>query len=119
MSTLVFNITQFFLSLNYQLLPHIFDKAGFNPKVSLFFQNYLVGQKTQYIWNSFSSSFYNVNVGVSQGSALSLILSALYIFLIFHILENCLKILKIPFSFYLYQSQILFFSIVIKLFLLF
>jgi len=33
---------------------------------------------------------------VGQGSALSPILSALYISLVFHILENCLKNLKIP-----------------------
>ena len=89
----------FFSSLNHQLLSHIFNKAGFNLKVSFFFQNYLVGWKTQYVWNSFFSSFYNIDVGVGQGSALSSILSALYISLILHILENYLKILKIPISF--------------------
>ena len=73
-SILAFDIVQFFLSLNHQLLPCIFDKACFNLKVSLFFQNYLVGQKTQYIWNSFFSSFYNVGVRVGQGSAFSPIL---------------------------------------------
>ena len=56
-STLAFDIAQFFPSLNYCLLPLIFDKAGFDLKVSSFFQNYLVGRKTQYCWNNFSSSF--------------------------------------------------------------
>ena len=37
-----------------------------------------------------------MNVGVGQGSALSPIFSALYIAPILHILEKCLKILKIP-----------------------
>jgi len=96
MSTLVFDIVQFFPSLNYQLLSLIFNKASFVPKVSLFFYNYLVERKTQYSWNNFSSLFFNINVRVSQGLALSSILSALYIALILHIFENCLKILNIP-----------------------
>ena len=98
MSTLVFNITQFFPFLNHQLLPLIIRKAGFDPKVSCFFSNYLIGKKTQYFWNNFFSSFFNVNVGVGQGSALSPILSALYITFVLHILEKHLKILKIPVS---------------------
>jgi len=87
-STLAFNITQFFPSLNHQLLLLVFNKAGFDPKVSLFFRNYLVRRKTQYFWNNFSSSFCNVDVGVSQGLALSPILSALYIAPVLHILEK-------------------------------
>jgi len=98
-SIFAFDIAQFFPSINHQLLPHIFDKAGFDLKVSRFFQNYLVGWKTQYVWNSFSSSFFNVDIGVGQGLVLSSILSALYISLVLHIFENCLKSLKISISF--------------------
>jgi len=47
-STLAFNITQFFPSFNYQLLPLILKKAGCFSKVVQFFSNYLVGKKTQY-----------------------------------------------------------------------
>ena len=65
MSTLKFDITQFFPSLNHQLLCLIMAKTGFNPKISNFFKNYLVGRKTKYLWNSFSSPYYNVDVGVS------------------------------------------------------
>jgi len=72
--------------------------VGFDLKVAHFFLNYLVGRKTWYFWNSFSSSFFNVDVGVGQGSALSPILSAIYLALILHILENRLKFLKIPIS---------------------
>ena len=98
-STLVFDIAQFFPSLNHQLLLYIFDKAEFDPKVLKFFKNYLVGQKTKYVWNSFSSSLFNVDVGVGQGLALSTILSTLYIALVLYIFENQLKSLKIPISF--------------------
>jgi len=62
----------------------------------MFFKNYLVERKTKYLWNDFISSLFNVNVGVEQGSALSLIFSALYLSSVCLSLENCLKILKIP-----------------------
>ena len=44
------------------------------------------------------SPIFNVNVGVGQGSALSLILSALYLLPFIYILENYIKNLKIPVS---------------------
>jgi len=84
-STLAFDIAQFFLSLNHQLFPHIFNKVGL---ILRFFQNYLVGRKAKYVCNSFSSSFFNVDIGVGQGLALSPILFAFYITLILHIFEN-------------------------------
>jgi len=49
MSTLAFDISQFFLLLNHQLLPLILDKASFNLKISSFLSNYLVGRKVQYL----------------------------------------------------------------------
>jgi len=67
------------------------NKAVLDQKVLTFFKNYLVERKTKYFWNNFQSPFCSVDVGVGQESALSSILSS-----IFHILENCLKILKIP-----------------------
>ena len=95
---LAFDITQFFPSLNHWLLLLILKNAGYHFKVVQFISNYLVSRKTQYSWNNFSSSFFNVNIGMGQGSALSPILSALYILPVFHILENQLKNLKIPVS---------------------
>jgi len=94
-STLAFDIAQFFPSINYCMLLLIFGKAGFDSKVMHFFSNYLVGRKTQYFWNNFSSSFFNVDVGVEQDSALFSILSALYLAPILYILEKHLKTLKI------------------------
>ena len=98
MSTLAFDIAQFFSSLNYQLLPLILNKAELDHKISIFFKNYLVVRKTKYLWNNFISPSFNVNIGVGQGFALSLILSTLYLSPVFLSLENCLKILKIPIS---------------------
>ena len=97
-SMLVFNIVQFFLLLNHQLLLWILNKRGFDPKVSLFFQNYLIGRRTKYLWNSFSFSFFDIDVGVGQGSTLFPILSALYLAPILYIFEKRIKILKILIS---------------------
>ena len=108
-STLAFDIAQFFLLLNHQLLSLIINKAELNHKVLVFFKNYLVRRKTKYLWNSFQSPFCNIDVGVGQGLAL-LILSALYLSAIFHILEKQLKILKIPISIISFINNGLFIS---------
>ena len=82
----------------------------FDHKISKFFSNNLVNRKTLYSWNNFSSSFYVIRVGVSQELALFPILSTLYLSLIFHILENHLKNLKIPVSFLSFVDDGLFIS---------
>jgi len=109
-SMLAFDIFQFFPFLNHQLLSLIMDKAGLDYKVSTFFKNYLVRRKTKYLWNDFLSPLCSVDVGVGQGSALSLMLSSLYLSSIFHILEKCLKILKIPISIISFVDNGLFIS---------
>jgi len=97
-STLAFDISQFFPSLNHNLLTRILEKAGFDSKVTSFFANYLVSRRTKYMWNDFSSPSFDINVGVGQGSTLSPILSSLYLSPFLYILENRLKNLKIPVS---------------------
>ena len=47
-STLAFNITQFFPSLNYCLIPLILRKVRYDMEISLLFSNYLVDKKTCY-----------------------------------------------------------------------
>jgi len=79
MSTLAFDIAQFFPFLNHQLLSLILDKAELDPKILMFFKNYIVERKTKYLWNKFTSPSFNVNIGVEQGSALSPILLTLYL----------------------------------------
>jgi len=96
-STLAFDIAQFFPSLNHCLLSLILDKAGFSPQVARFFSNYLVNRKTSYYWNNFSSHSFDINIGVGQGSALSPILSTLYLSLFFHIFEKYIRNLDLKF----------------------
>ena len=97
-STLTFDISQFFPSLNHHLLTLILEKAGLESKFSSFITNYLVKRKMNYIWNDLISPDFEVNIRVGQGSALSPILSALYLTPFLYILEKHLKILKIPIS---------------------
>ena len=97
-STLTFDISQFFPSLNHHFLIHILEKAGLCPKVTSFFANYLTQRSTNYIWNDLSSPSFKVNVGVSQGSALLLILSTLYLSPLLYIIEKWFKNLKLPIS---------------------
>ena len=97
-STLAFDISQFFPSLNHCLLVLILEKAGLDICVSNFFASYLVQRSTKYLWNDFISPLFMVNIGVGQGSALSPILSALYLSSLIYILEKRLKNLKLPIS---------------------
>ena len=97
-STLVFNIAQFFPSLNHCILILILKKAGFDNHVVNFFANYLISRKTNYFWNNFTSPLSDINIRVGQGSTLSPILLALYLSPFLYILEKCLKNLKIPIS---------------------
>jgi len=60
--------------------------------------NYLVQRSTKYLWNNLSSPSFEVNVGVGQGSALSPILSTLYLSLLIYIIEKRFKNLKLPIS---------------------
>jgi len=97
-SSLAFNISQFFPSLNHNLLVLILEKAGLDHKATKFFANYLIQRSTNYLWNNLSSPMFDVNIGVGQESALSPILSTLYLSLFLYILENRFKSLKIPTS---------------------
>jgi len=121
-SILVFDIAQFFLSLNHQLLSFILDKTELNYKILMFFKNYLIGRKTKYFWNNFISPSFNVNIGIRQRSVLSPIFSTLYLSPVFFSLENHLKILKMLFSsFLLWTMDFLFlktnlFHILIQIF---
>ena len=107
-STLTFNISQFFPSLNHHLLVLILKKAGLGPKVTNFFANYLVQRSTKYLWNNLSLPSFEVNVGVGQGSALSPILSTLYLSPLIYIIEKRFKNLNLPISILLFINDGLF-----------
>jgi len=57
----------------------ILRKQGFPALVVNFFASYLVGRSTSYTWNTFVSDLRLADVGVGQGSALSPVISALFI----------------------------------------
>jgi len=78
-SVVAFDIAQFFPSLNHAMLLAILRKQGFLSVVTKFFASYLVDRFTAYMWGSFRSGPHQADVGVGQGSALSPVLSALYI----------------------------------------
>ena len=97
-SILAFDISQFFPSLNHQLLVLILEKSGLDFKVSKFFVNYLIQRSTIYQWNDLLSSLFKVNVGVGQGLVLSPILSSLYLSPLLYIIEKRFKFLNILIS---------------------
>jgi len=93
-SIIAFDIAQFFLSLNHEFLSTCLKKAGLNTDVVGFFNSYHSNQSTTYTWNNFSSPAFNTNVGVGQGSALSPILSAIYLAPIIKTFKKRIKNLK-------------------------
>ena len=109
-SILAFDIAQSFPSLNHHLLTLSLIKADLDPKVTSFFEDFLVKRKTNYMWNELSSPTYEVNVEVGQESTLSPILSVLYLSPLLYILEKRLKILNIPVSLLSFVDDGLFIS---------
>ena len=91
-SIITFDIAQFFSFLNHNMLTSILSHFGFANCIVDFFSNYLVGRST---WNSFLSGACDANVGMGQGSALSPILSALYIAPLICIFEHRAQALNI------------------------
>jgi len=93
-SVIAFDIAQFFPSLNHEFLSICLKKVGLNTNVVGFFNSYHSNCSTIYTWNNFSSPTFNTNVGVGQGSALSPILSAIYLAPVIKIFKKRLKRLK-------------------------
>jgi hypothetical protein len=69
--------------LNHEMLMVVLARQGFPEHVRKFFTSYLVGRGMRYLWNLFSSDRRSADVGVGQGSALSPVPSALYLFFFF------------------------------------
>jgi ribonuclease HI len=78
-SCIAFDVSQFFPSVNHDMMLRILEKQGFHPKIVNFFKCYLVGRTTHFKWGEAVSPLQEVNVGVGQGSALSPVLTNLYI----------------------------------------
>jgi hypothetical protein len=87
-SVVAFDIAQFFPSLNHDMLMVVLAWQGFPEHVRKFFASYLVGRGTRYLWNLFLSDRRSADVGMGQGSALSLVLSALYLTPVIKLFES-------------------------------
>jgi len=93
-SVIAFDIAQFFPSLNHEFLSICLKKVGLNTNVVGFFNSYHSNRSITYTWNNFSSPTFNTNISVGQGSALSPILSAIYLAPVIKIFKKRLKRLK-------------------------
>ena len=78
-TAVLLDITQFFPSINQALLAKILHKQGFHHTLCAFFKDYLVNRSMAFVFNNQTLPEQPFSVGVGQGSALSLILSGLYI----------------------------------------
>ena len=78
-SVIAFDLAQYFPSLNHEVLAGLLERFGFPSHVVCFFVSYLRQRTTCYSWNGVFSEIFGFDVGVGQGSALSPILSALYL----------------------------------------
>jgi hypothetical protein len=87
-SVVAFDIAQFFPLLNHEMLLAVLAWQGFPEHVQKFFASYLVRRGTRYLWNLFSSDRRSADVGVGQGSALSPVLSALYLTPVIKLFES-------------------------------
>ena len=74
-----FDLAQYFPLLQHGVIITLLKCMGFAMQVCDFFADYLVGHSTRYAWEGELSPLFETSVGVGQGSALSPILSALYL----------------------------------------
>ena len=78
-TAVLLDVAQFFPSINQTLLAKILRKQGFHHTLCTYFEDYLVNRNTAFIFNNQTLPEQPFSVGVGQGSALSPILSGLYI----------------------------------------
>lgn len=83
-SALLLDVSQFYPSIHHNMLTAILRKQGFAPALCTFFDSYLTGRTTRFKHNGALFDPADLTVGVGQGSALSPVLSGLYIAPILH-----------------------------------
>ncbi len=86
-SCLAFDVSQFFPSMNHDLLCRILQRYGFAPTLVNFFRHYLRDRRSCFRWGKATSPWFDLPaVGAGQGSALSPVLTNIYIAPAIHIL---------------------------------
>ena len=81
--------------MNHDFLSLCLSKASLNTNIIGFFNSYHSNCSTTYSWNNFLSLFFNTNIGIDQDSALSPILSTIYLVPIIKTFKKKIKNLKI------------------------
>ncbi|KAF8630178.1 hypothetical protein AX17_005472 [Amanita inopinata Kibby_2008] len=82
------DIAQFFPSINHELLCQILQQLGFSNKLVTLFISFFSNRHTSYAWGTFKSPLFPFSLGVPQGDCLSPILSAIFISVLFLLLEK-------------------------------
>ena len=83
-SALLLDVAQFFPSINHEALVAILRKQGFAREICGFFDHYLRDRKTQFMFNGAVLDPMDFSTGVGQGSALSPVLTGLYLAPVLH-----------------------------------
>ena len=78
-TAVLLDVVQFFPSIDQALLAKILRKQGFHHTLCKYFEDYLINRSTAFVFNNQTLPEQPFSVGVGQGSALSPILSGLYI----------------------------------------
>lgn len=84
-SALLLDVSQFFPSINHAAMLGILKAQGFHSSLCAYFTDYLVGRTTQFRYNGRLMDPTDFTVGVGQGSALSPVLSGLYLAPVLHL----------------------------------
>ena len=78
-TAILLDVSQFYPSINQDILARILKKQGFHKSLCDFMTDYLSNRKTQFLFNNKLTPTFDFSTGVGQGSSLSPILSGLYI----------------------------------------
>ncbi|GJE94756.1 hypothetical protein PsYK624_109280 [Phanerochaete sordida] len=84
-SALLLDVAQFFPSIHHGMMGAILRRQGFHSSLCRYFEDYLVGRQTEFVFNGFQSGPTDFSTGVGQGSALSPILTGLYVAPVLHL----------------------------------
>lgn len=78
-AALLVDVSQFYPSINHDMMVDVLKKQGFSHMTTEFFRDYLKGRETRFVFNGVETDPTDFDTGVGQGSSLSPILSNLYI----------------------------------------
>jgi ribonuclease HI len=93
-SALLLDVAQFFPSVHHQMMAAILRKQGFHSTLCMYFEDYLVGRQTEFVFNGHQSGPTDFSTGVGQGSALSPVLTGLYLAPVLHLVAPVGEVLE-------------------------